>query len=85
MAGRSALEYLHAAERARAAVPRPYRGVRDAVQREQLERLRVVARRHLDLVAPGPENADQRSEERHLRRVRDIDPNAHGVTLAFHG
>ncbi len=52
--------------------------VGDAVQLQQLHRLRVLARRHLDVVTALAEERDQRPEERHLRRVRDVDPDAHG-------
>src|SRR5262245_1355025 len=51
------------------------------MQLEQLDRLRVLARRDFDGVAALLEQGDQRPEERHLRRVRDVDPDAHAVTL----
>ena len=46
-------ERARLAEHAGAAVPRPDDLVRDPVQLEQLERLGVLARRHLDLVPVG--------------------------------
>jgi hypothetical protein len=55
------------AEPACTAVPRPDDVVRNAVQLQQLERLGVLARRHLDLVSPRSEQLDQRPEERHVR------------------
>jgi len=63
-------------------VSRPYDLVLDAVQLEELERLRVVPRRHLDRMSALGQECDERSEEEHLGRVRDIDPDAHPVTLA---
>ena len=65
------------AERAGAAVRGPDDVVRDPVQLEQLERLRVVAGGDLDVVAGLASSAQQRPEERHVRRVRDVDPDAH--------
>ncbi len=56
--------------------------VGDVVQLEQLDRLRVLACGHVDMVAALPKELDERSEERHLRRVGDVDPDAHAVTLA---
>ena len=44
---------------------------------EQLEGLREVARGNADVVAAFLEEAEQRSEERHLRRVRHVDPDLH--------
>jgi hypothetical protein len=59
--------------------------VGNLVERQQLRGLRVLARRHLDVVATLAEKRDQRAEERHLRGVRDVDPDAHVVTLASQG
>ena len=70
-------ERTRLAEPPRAAVPGAHHLVRDAVQLEQLERLRVLARRHLDLVALSLEQADQGPEEGDVRRVRDVDPDSH--------
>src|SRR5437762_12669304 len=67
---------------ARASVSRPYDLVLDAVQLEELERLRVVPRRHLDLLPALRQEGDERPEEEHPGRARDGDPDAHQVTLA---
>ncbi len=69
------------AEGACAAVPRADHLVLDSVEREQLGRLGVLTRRHVHVVAPLEQQCDQGSEERHLRRVRDVDPGAHAGTL----
>jgi len=37
------------------------------------------------VVPPFAEEGNQRPEERNLRRVRDVDPDAHDRTLASHG
>jgi hypothetical protein len=39
----------------------------------------------VNVVAASLEQRDQRPEERHLWRVRDVDPDSHSVTLASHG
>ena len=70
---------------ARASVARPDDVVGDVVQLEQLQRLRVVAGRDVDRVAALQQQRDQRPEERDLRRVRDVDPDAHSATLPSHG
>ena len=49
----------------------------DAVELEQLLGLCERAGRHLDLVAVLLEQSDQRAKERHVRGVRDVDPDAH--------
>ncbi len=68
-------------EHAPAAVWWPDDLMRDPVQAEQFDRLREVARRDLDLVPALAQQRDQRPEERHLRRVGDVDPDAHAATL----
>ena len=65
------------AERAGAAMSRPNDVMRDSVQLEQLQGLREVARRHLDLVAVLLEQPQQRPEEEDVRRVGDVDPDPH--------
>ena len=65
-----------------AAVGRAHDLMRDLVQPQEVDGLRVVARGHLDLVSPRVEKCEEWTEERDLRRVRNIDPDAHGVTLA---
>jgi hypothetical protein len=65
------------AEGACAAVARTDDLVLDAVKSEQLGRLGVFTRRHVHVVAPFEQESDQRSKERHLRGVRDVDPGAH--------
>ncbi len=54
-------------ERAGASVCGPDDAVRDPVQLEQLEGLRVVAGGHLDVVPVLGEQPQQRPEERHVR------------------
>ena len=71
------------AEPAAAAVRRADDVVSDAVQLEQLQRLRVAAGSHLDLVAASFEQADQRAEEGDVRRVRDVDPDPHPASLGI--
>ena len=57
----------------------------DPVQLEQLHRLRVLARGHLDLVPALAQQPDQRPEDEHVRRVREVDPDAHlRATLTAH-
>ena len=55
------------AECAGATVRRPDDSMRDPVQLEQLECLRVVAGGHLDVVTVLGEQPQQRPEERHVR------------------
>ena len=43
----------------------------------QLNRLRIVAGGNLDLMTALLELWNQRGEERHVRRVSEIDPDAH--------
>ena len=64
------------AERRAAAVP-PDRCRVDPVQLEQLQRLRVLARGDLDLVTALAEQPDQRLEDQDVRRVGEVDPDAH--------
>ena len=71
------------AEPAAAAVRRADDVVSDAVQLEQLQRLRVAAGSHLDLVAASFEQADQRAEEGDVRGVRDVDPDPHPASLGI--
>ena len=47
---------------------------------EQLERLRELARGDRDVVAPVAQQLDERAEEGHVRRVGDVDPDAHQVS-----
>src|ERR671922_2460006 len=68
--------------RAGAPVARADDFVRNPVQLEELERLRVVARRDLDGVPAVLQERDQRAEEEDLWRVRDVDPDAHPVDLS---
>ena len=69
-------------ERASLAEPRPaavaaeHLGL-DPVELEQLERLRVVARRDLDLVAPVAQDPDQRPEHEHVGRRGHVHPDPH--------
>ena len=49
----------------------------EPVQLEQLERLRVVARGDLDLVAAAAHDLDERPEDEDVSRCRDVDPDAH--------
>ena len=48
-----------------------------AVQLEQVERLRVVTRRHLDLVPGRAQPRDDRPEHEHVRRRGHVDPDFH--------
>ena len=59
-----------------AAVPADHLGGQ-AVQLEQLQRLRVVARRDLHLVAALLEDPDQRPEHEHVRARGHVDPDLH--------
>ena len=54
----------------------------DVVQREQLHGLGVFPRRDRDVVAAFVQERDERPEERHLGRVRDVDPDPHHASLA---
>ena len=47
------------------------------MQLEELECLRVVARRQLDLGAPVAQDPDQRPEHEHVRRRGHVDPDPH--------
>src|SRR5262245_56340203 len=49
---------------------------------QELECLRVVAGRHLDLVAALAEEADQRPEDQHVGGCRDVDPDLQLASLA---
>ena len=51
----------------------------EAVQLEELQRLRVVARGDLDLVAALAQQSDQRPEHEHVRRRGHVDPDLHVV------
>ena len=62
---------------ARRAAVAAERRVLHAVQLEQVERLRVVARGHLDLVAGRAQAGDDRPEHEHVRRRRHVDPDLH--------
>ena len=66
-----------------AAVPPDHRVGLEAVQLEQLERLRVVARRDLDLVAAPAHDLDQRPEDEHVRRRGDVDPDLHAASASI--
>ena len=70
---------------ARAAAVAPDHLGLDPVPLEQLERLRVVARRHLDLVATLPQEPDQRPEHQHVRRRGDVDPDLHLASASSRG
>src|SRR5207253_6649488 len=52
----------------------------EPVQLEQLERLRIVAGRDLDLVATLAEETDQRPEDEHMRRRRHVQPDLQAGT-----
>jgi hypothetical protein len=64
------------ADRGRPAVATDRRRL-DPMQLEQLHRLRVLARGHLDLVAALLEQPDQGTEDEHVRGVGQVDPDAH--------
>src|SRR5579864_4150062 len=49
----------------------------EPVQLQQLQRLRVVARRDLHLVAARLHDLDQRPEHEHVRARRHVDPDLH--------
>src|SRR5205823_9379107 len=51
--------------------------VLDAVQFEQRKRLCERAGGHRDIPAPGMHPAHQRREDRYMRRVCEVDPDAH--------
>ena len=59
-----------------AAVPPEQLGL-EPVQLQQVDRLRVVARRDLDLVPAGTEKVDQRPEHQHVSRRSHVDPDSH--------
>ncbi len=65
------------AQRVGPAVRRADDVVVDTSRGEQLERLRVVPRGHLDLGAALPQQPEQRPEEGDVGRVGDVDPDAH--------
>ncbi len=65
------------ADPACASVTRPDDVVLDVVEAQELDRLGVLARCHANLVSATPEQPDQGAKERHLGRVRDVDPDAH--------
>jgi hypothetical protein len=56
--------------------------VLDSVQCEELGRLCVLPRRHLNVVPSLEQEGNQGPEERDLGGVRDVDPDTHGRTLA---
>ena len=58
-------------------MPADHRVGLEPVQLEQLQRLRVVARRDLDLVAAPAQDPDQRPEDEHVRARRHVDPDSH--------
>ncbi len=64
------------AEPGAAAVAAEHFGL-DPVELEELERLRVVARGDLDLVAPLAQDPDQRPEHEHVGRRRHVHPDTH--------
>src|SRR5215212_1069719 len=57
------------------------RARRQPVQAQQLERLPVLPRGDLDLVAALAQQCDQGPEDEHVRGRRQIDPDPHRVTL----
>ncbi len=67
----------HLGEPRRAGVRRADDGVLQAGVVEQLERLGELARGDRDVVTPSREQLDQRAEEGDVRRVGDVDPDAH--------
>ncbi len=77
-------------ERSRLPEPRPaavapeHLGL-DPVELEQLEGLRVIARRDLDLVAPVAEKPNQRTEHQHVRRRRHVEPDSQTTASARRG
>ena len=60
-----------------AAAMAPDRGVLDSEPLAQPERLREVARGHLDVVAAGAQVRDHGSHHEHVRGVRQVDPDPH--------
>src|SRR5438132_7406066 len=52
----------------------------EPVQLEQLQRLRIVAGRDLDLVATLVEETDQRPEDEDMRRRRQVQPDLQAGT-----
>ena len=60
----------------------PDRRRRHPVTLDQLQRLRVLARRDLHLVAAREQQLDQRPEDERMRARGHVDPDAHGPTLA---
>jgi hypothetical protein len=63
--------------RAALAAVAPERRVLDPEHVEQLERLRVVPRRHLDFVALLAQTGDDRTKHQRMRRCRHVNPNPH--------
>ena len=57
----------------------------DRVPLQELERLRVVACRDLDLVAALAQQRDQRPEHQHVGRRRDVDPHLHSTSASSLG
>ena len=55
------------------------------VELEQLDRLCVVARGDLDLVAARAQELDQRPEHEHVGRRRHVDPDPHAGAESSHG
>ena len=53
------------------------RRMRDAEALAQIDRLREVARSHLDLVTIRTQALDHRTHHEHVRAVREVDPHAH--------
>ena len=51
----------------------------DPVAVAELERLRKVPRRHLDVVARGLQAPDHRRHHEHVRRVGEVDPDLQSV------
>ena len=56
----------------------PDRGVRNPETLQQPQCLREITGRHLDGVAAGPQLLDHRPHHEHVRRVGQVDPDAHG-------
>ncbi len=56
-------------------------GERMAPVFEQLDGVREGARGQLDIVAVPLEQLDERTENEHVRRVREIDPDAHAAAM----
>ena len=65
----------------RAAVAADQR-VLDAVEVEELDGLRVLTRRHLDLVAGLTQPVDHRPQHQHVSRRAHVDPDLHPLPSA---